>query len=101
MLKFMLWLIFTKWHSPPPGYIQNISQFKYINYLSGLYHLHPLQAANCCHNSRLVVDEDDLKGYNIKENYHVLVLIVNQFQGNFHLKTLGCRKIRSVFRDVK
>ena len=24
-------------------------------------HLHLLQAANCCRNSRLVVDEDDLK----------------------------------------
>ena len=24
-------------------------------------HLHPLQAVNCCRNSRLVVDEDDLK----------------------------------------
>ena len=23
-------------------------------------HLHPLQAANCCRNSRLVVEEDDL-----------------------------------------
>ena len=23
-------------------------------------HLHPLQAANCCRNSPLVVDEDDL-----------------------------------------
>ena len=23
--------------------------------------LHPLQAANCCRNSRLAVDEDDLK----------------------------------------
>ena len=23
-------------------------------------HLHPLQAANCCRNSRHVVDEDDL-----------------------------------------
>ena len=23
-------------------------------------HLHPIQAANCCRNSRLVVDEDDL-----------------------------------------
>ena len=23
-------------------------------------HLHPLQAANCCRNSRLLVDEDDL-----------------------------------------
>ena len=25
------------------------------------YHLYQLQAANCCRNSRLVVDEDDLK----------------------------------------
>ena len=24
-------------------------------------HLHPLQAANCCRNSRFVVDDDDLK----------------------------------------
>ena len=24
-------------------------------------HLHPLQAANCCRNSRLIVDEDDIK----------------------------------------
>ena len=32
--------------------------------LSGLNlpcHLHPLRAASCCRNSRLVVDEDDLK----------------------------------------
>ena len=25
-------------------------------------HFHPLQAANCCRNSRPVVDEDDLIG---------------------------------------
>ena len=25
-------------------------------------HIRPLQAANCCRNSRLAVDEDDLKG---------------------------------------
>ena len=25
----------------------------------GTRHLHPLQAANCCRNSRLVEDEDD------------------------------------------
>ena len=37
-------------------------------------------------------------GLKIKENYHVLV---NQFQGHFRSKTLGCRKIKSVFRDVK
>ena len=37
-------------------------------------------------------------GEKIKENYHVLV---NQFHGNFNSKTLACRKIKSVFRDVK
>ena len=36
---------------------------KYFNALtmsSLILHCHPLQAANCCRNSRLVVDEDDL-----------------------------------------
>ena len=37
-------------------------------------------------------------GWKIKENCHVLV---NQFHGNFRSKTLGCGKIKSVFRDVK
>ena len=37
-------------------------------------------------------------GLKIEENYHVLV---NQFHRNFRSKTLGCRKIKSVFRDVK
>ena len=37
-------------------------------------------------------------GWKSKENCHVLV---NQFHGNFRSKTLGCRKIRSDFRDVK
>ena len=36
--------------------------------------------------------------WKIEENDHVLV---NQFHGNFHSKTLGCRKIRSVIRDVR
>ena len=36
--------------------------------------------------------------WKIKENCHVLV---NQFHGNFNSKTLGCRKIKSVFRNVK
>ena len=61
-------------------------------------HLHPLQAANCCRNSRLVVDEDDLLWFKKKENCHVFV---NEFHGNFRCKKLGCRKIPSVFRDVK
>ena len=52
---------------------------------------HPLQAPNCCHNSRLVVDEDDLKW----------VKLVNQLQGNFHHKTPSCRKIKSIYSDVK
>ena len=61
--------------------------------------LHPtLQAANCCRNSRLVVDEDDLMWFKIKENCHVLV---NQFHGIFRSKTPSCREIQSVFRDVK
>ena len=37
-------------------------------------------------------------GWKSTENCHVLV---NQFHGNIHSKTLGCRKITSVFRDVK
>ena len=37
-------------------------------------------------------------GLKIKENCHILV---NQFHGNIHSKTLGYRKIKSVFRDVK
>ena len=37
-------------------------------------------------------------GWNSKENRHVLV---NQFHGNFHSKTVSFRKIKSVFRDVK
>ena len=37
-------------------------------------------------------------GWKSKENWHVLV---NQFHGNIHSKTLGCRKIKSVLRDVK
>ena len=37
-------------------------------------------------------------GLKIKENYNVLV---NQFHGNFRSKTLSCREIKYVFRDVK
>ena len=36
-------------------------------------------------------------GLKIKENVHVLV---NQFHGNIHSKTLSCGEIKSVFRDV-
>ena len=37
-------------------------------------------------------------GVKIKENCYALV---NQFHGNFRSKILCCRKIKSVFRDVK
>ena len=44
------------------------------------------------------MDTNDLMCFfEIKENCHVLV---NQFHGNFRSKTLGCRKVKSVFRDV-
>ena len=36
--------------------------------------------------------------FEVGENYHVLV---NQFHENFHSKTPSCRKIRSVFKDVR
>ena len=37
-------------------------------------------------------------GLKIKKKYHVLV---NQFQGIFCSKSLGCREIKYIFRDVK
>ena len=54
---------------------------------------HPPQGANFSRNSQLVVDEDDLMSFTIKENCHELV---NQFHRHFCSKTLGCRKIKSV-----
>ena len=41
--------------------------------------LHPLQAANYCRNSRLVVDEDDLKWV---ANEKKIMLFLKQFQEN-------------------
>ena len=37
-----------------------ISHLLTLSILTLHCHLHPLQAANCCRTSRLVVDEDDL-----------------------------------------
>ena len=48
-------------------------------------HLHPLQVENCCRNSRLVVNEDDLMWVENDENCHVLV---KRFHGKFILKPL-------------
>ena len=38
------------------------------------------------------------RGWINKENCHVFV---NQFHGNFHSKSLSCREIKAVFRNVK
>ena len=43
-------------------------------------HLHPLQAANCCRNSRLVVDEDDLMWF---KNWRKLPCIGKPFSWKF------------------
>ena len=61
-------------------------------------HLHPLQAANCCRNSRLVVDEDDLKWVTDEQN---IQLFLKQFQENFRSKTNRFQEIKSFFRDAK
>ena len=39
-----------------------------------------------------------LCGLKIKENWHVLV---NQLHGHFRSKTLVCRKIKFVFKEMK
>ena len=57
--------------------------------VTDLTHLHPLQAANCCRNSRLVVDEDDFKSVRIKN----ILLLLEQFMKIFVLKPLGFRKL--------
>ena len=56
-------------------------------------HLHPLQVENCKLWMKMI-----WRGLKIKEICDVLV---NQFHGNFRSKAVGCRKIKSVFRDVK
>ena len=48
------------------------------------YHLHPLQAVTCCRNSRLVVDEDDLKWVGNEKKY---IFINKTFHGNVCSKT--------------
>ena len=41
-----------------------------------IVNLHSLQAANCCRNSRLVVDEDDLKWVTKEKKYIVIIRTV-------------------------
>ena len=61
-------------------------------------HLHPLQAANCCRNSRLAVDE-----YNI--NWVTLVINISlslkQLHENCSSKTPKCIKLSHFFRAAK
>ena len=61
-------------------------------------HLYPLQAANCCRNSRLVVNKDDLKWV---KNVRKLPCISKSFIDIFLLKPLSFSKIKSVFRDLR
>ena len=61
-------------------------------------HIHPLQAANCCRNSRLVVDEDDLKCVPNEKN---ILLFSKHFDENFRSKTARFQDIESFFRDAK
>ena len=56
------------------------------------YHIHPLQAANCCRNSRLVVDKDDLKSV-AKEKY--ILLLLKQVHEQFLSSQLSCRKFNN------
>ena len=49
-----------------------------------------LPLSSFCRNSRLVVEEDDLKWVANENN---ISLLLKQFQGNFSSKTTRCRKI--------
>ena len=59
---------------------------------------HPLQAANCCRNSRLVVDEDELKWVTNEKN---ILLFLKKYHINLRSKTTRFQEIKSIFRDVK
>ena len=52
---------------------------------------------NCCRNSRLVVDEDDLKWV---ANDKKVLLLLKQFQENVRSETPRCRKL-SHFLELK
>ena len=57
-----------------------------------------LQAANCCRNSRLAVDKNDLK---CVKNVRKLPCISKSFIDIFLLKPLSFSTMKSVYRDVK
>ena len=81
--------------------LKPVVKTKYVLTLSSLtlpLSSHQLQAANCFRNSRLVVDEDDLKWV---KKIRKLPCIGTSFMGIFLLKPLSFSKIKDVFRDVK
>ena len=62
-------------HCPSKFKGSNTDDFAFFQAWIYHCHLHPLQAANCCRNSRLVVDEDDMKWVTYGKN-------TNQFHKN-------------------
>ena len=52
----------------------------FLNFLTTLNHLHPLQVENCDSNSRLVVDEDDNGKFRLER------VILAQLSANIHSK---------------
>ena len=51
---------------------------------------HPLQAANCCRNSRLVVHEDDFNRVTLVKN---ISFLLKQFYENCSPETPRCNKL--------
>ena len=46
----------------------------FFNFQTTSNHFHPLQAANCCRNSRLVVNEDDYGKLRLERVKHDYIL---------------------------
>ena len=61
-------------------------------------HPHPLQASNCCRNSRFGSGCDDLKWVANEINK---LLIIEQFHENVVLKTPNFRTLSQFFRDAR
>ena len=72
-----------------------ISSLYFLPVQARIYHchFHPLQAANCCRNSRLVVNEDDLKRV---ANEKIYGYYCNSSTKIVILKPLGFRKLSNV-----
>ena len=70
--------------------IQSKLQPLTLSSLNLLLSFHPLQAANCCRNSRLSVDENDLQWVT---NEKKILLLLRQFHANCRSETTSCRKL--------